>query len=337
VAVEIAFAKTVGTDPNACATTDSITVEEGTEVTYCFEVTNSGEVTFTVHDLTDTQLGDLLVGFPYDLAPGASVFITASAVITADVVNSATWTAWVEAGGYMAEATDSASVTILPPAHLQVAHLAPFASDPGTAVTITLNGAPALTDFAYGDSTPYIDLDPGTYLVEVFPGGSATPAITAEVTLDSDMYYTAIATGDGVNQPLALLALVDDVTAPAAGNFKLRLGHLAPFAAGGATADVRLQDGTVILDDVDFGDVAPYLELAAGTYDLKITTPDGATTLIDPLPVTLPAGGILSAFATGEGVNQPLGVFALPSDAEGFFLPLFEGFNNFLPIVAKQE
>jgi hypothetical protein len=31
---------------------------------------------------------------------------------------------------------------------------------------------------------------------------------------------------------------------------------------------------------------------------------------------------ILSAFASGEGVNQDLGVFALPAGVEGFFLPL---------------
>ena len=64
---------------------------------------------------------------------------------------------------------------------------------------------------------------------------------------------------------------MDDNTAPAAGNFKLRLGHLAPFAntLAGTPADVRLDDGTVILNDVFFGDVARYVELPAGTYDLR--------------------------------------------------------------------
>jgi len=210
---------------------------------------------------------------------------------------------------------------------LRVAHLAPFAMDPNTAVTITLNGSPALTDFAYGDSTPYIDLNPDTYLVEVFPGGSSTPAITATVDL------MAIAIGDGVNQPLSLKALVDDNTPPAAGKAHLRLGHLAPFAADPNTvADVRLDDGTVILDDVSFSDVAGYLPLDAGTYDLKITTPDGATTLINLVPVTLNNGDIISAFAVGDGTNQDLQGFALPSGAEGFFIPT-EVYQFFMPII----
>jgi hypothetical protein len=206
-------------------------------------------------------------------------------------------------------------------AFLQVAHLAPFAED--ASVTIELNGAPALVDFNYGDSTAYIELEAGEYDVAVIPTGGTDPAIEATVTLVADMYYTVVAVGDGVNQPLDLILLEDDLTAPAAGEFHLRIGHLAPFATGtDVLADVRLQDGTLLLGNVDFGDVTDYLPLPAGTYDLVITTPGGETPLIDPAPFTFTAGMIVSAFATGEGVNQDLGVFALPANAEGFFLPL---------------
>jgi hypothetical protein len=202
-------------------------------------------------------------------------------------------------------------------------------------VTIKLNGVTALSNFDYGDSTAYINLPEGSYLVEVFPQGSATAAITANVDLTGGNDYTAIAIGDGVNQPLSLKALLDNNTAPAAGKFKLRLGHLAPFAntLAGTTADVRLDDGTVILNDVVFGNVAEYIELAAGTYDLKITTPDGSTTLINLAPVSFTAGQIVSAFAVGEGSNQPLGGYALPSNATGFFLPL--GYIYFFPLVMQ--
>jgi uncharacterized repeat protein (TIGR01451 family) len=205
---------------------------------------------------------------------------------------------------------------------LEVAHLAPFAADPGTAVTVTLNGAPALTNFEFADSTGYIPLFPGDYDVAVFPAGATDPAISGTVTLMDGMDYSAIATGDGANQALGLKALADDNSAPAAGTFHLRLGHLAPFASGDALADVRLQDGTVILDDVAFGDVTGFTPLPAGEYDLKITSPDGAMTYIDPLPVTFNDGDIVSAYAVGDGVNQPLGVFAWPAGVPGFLLPL---------------
>jgi hypothetical protein len=215
-------------------------------------------------------------------------------------------------------------MTVTETSYLQVAHLAPFAMDPGTAVTITLNGIPALTDFAYGDSTGYIELPSGEYDVEVWPAGSDSPAIAGTIELVHGMYYSAIAYGDGVNQALGLMLLEDDNTAPAAGKFHLRLGHLAPFAEGLATADIRLQDGTPILEGVNFTDVTGYIELDAGEYDLKITTPGGETTLIDPLPVDFAEGATVTAFATGDAYNQDVGVFAWPPDMEGFFLPLAE-------------
>lgn len=225
-------------------------------------------------------------------------------------------------------------VELTQPAWLQVAHLAPFAMDPGTAVTITLNGTPALTNFAYGDSTGYISLEPGEYEIEIFPGSTITPAITAVATLMADTYYTAIAYGNGTNQALGLMLLEDDLSLPAPGTFHLRLGHLAPFAAGNATADIRLQDGTPVLEGVNFGDVTDFLPLPAGEYDLKITSPGGAVTLIDPEPVTFTEGQILSAFATGDAANQPVGVFALPADDPGFFLPLTT-YTIYMPVIAK--
>jgi hypothetical protein len=222
-------------------------------------------------------------------------------------------------------------------ARLRVAHLAPFAMGAeGTAVTVTLNGAEALTDFSYGESTAYIELPAGEYEVEITPNGATDPAISATVDLEAGNDYSAIAYGDGVNQSLGLLALMDDNTAPAADKFHLRLGHLAPFAAGPATADIRLEDGTVVVDDVDFSDVTAYIPLDAGTYDLKITTSDGATTLINPLPVTFNEGDLVTAFATGEGTNQDLGVFAWPVDVEGFFLPLGDTvYTVFMPSIFR--
>ena len=180
----------------------------------------------------------------------------------------------------------TASFTV-PAAKLAVAHLAPFANTlAGTSVTVTLDGVPVLPNVKYGDSTGYLDVAAGPRLVEIYPAGSATPAITANVMLSQNLSYSAIAIGDGMNQPLSLKALLDDTT-PVSGSAKIRIGHLAPFASGTALADVRLQNGTPIITNVPYSQVAPYLTLPAGTYDLKITAPGGSPTLIDPLPVTL--------------------------------------------------
>ena len=107
----ITLNKTVGTDSAMCATSDAITVTAGTEVTYCYEVTNTGAMTLTNHMLVDDQLGVLLQDFSYDLAPGASVFITQTATISTTTMNTAVWTATGD-DDLPATAEDSAMVMV---------------------------------------------------------------------------------------------------------------------------------------------------------------------------------------------------------------------------------
>ncbi len=96
--------KTVGLD-DTCATGDTITAEPGQQVTYCYTVTNTGEVTFTAHDLEDSELGTLLDNFILELAPGDSVAITETTRIYEDTTNIATWTAYSSLGGYAVDDT----------------------------------------------------------------------------------------------------------------------------------------------------------------------------------------------------------------------------------------
>ncbi|HEY6879229.1 MAG TPA: DUF4397 domain-containing protein, partial [Polyangiales bacterium] len=206
------------------------------------------------------------------------------------------------------------------------------ASLQGTAVSVDVNGSEVLTGVLFNQVSGYLTLSgpgvaPGNTQLEVFaPPGSGSPAISATVDLAADTDYTVAAIGNVSNQPLALLPLVDDNAPPATGNVKLRVVHAAPFSASlPATAvSIRTQAGDVVngLSGVEFGQASGYFELPAGTYDLKISTPDGATTLIDPAPVTLAAGTIATLFAVGDGVNQPLGVTAVFGDGTSAILPL---------------
>jgi hypothetical protein len=104
--------KTVGLDSQACAITDSVNVPPGTQVTYCFEVRNTGQVTLTRHNLSDSHLGVILNNFNYALGPGASAFLTAMASITTTTLNTAEWTAYNPGPVDVARASDTALVTM---------------------------------------------------------------------------------------------------------------------------------------------------------------------------------------------------------------------------------
>ncbi len=212
-------------------------------------------------------------------------------------------------------------------ARVLVGHFAPFAADLAeTSVDVRVNGQVALSNVRYGDFTDYLALPAGATTLEVLVAGTTTVAISANVTLVDNTDYTVLATGGANGQPLALQALQDDNSAPAAGNLKLRVIHAAPFASSAeATAvSIRTDRGAVVggLDSVPFFAASPYLEIPAGNYDLKVSTPDGARNLIDLAPVDLPAGAVLSVLATGDGGNQPLGFTALPLGALPTELPV---------------
>ncbi len=108
----ITLNKTVGTDQSICAVTDLITVPAGTDVTYCYEVTNTGDVTLTLHDLVDSELGTILNDFPYSLAPAASAFLTQTAQVNTTTGNAATWTAFNAGPSDEASAVDTARVNV---------------------------------------------------------------------------------------------------------------------------------------------------------------------------------------------------------------------------------
>ncbi len=144
----ISLVKTVGTAPGVCAATTSISVMPGTTVYYCYEVTNTGTLTLNLHDLADDQLGTIFTGLSYALTPGASVDTVAAglsipAVVSADVTNTATWTAYNAGPVDVATAQASATVTVIPadvdvsPASLAVAHATPTS----TQETLTIANA----------------------------------------------------------------------------------------------------------------------------------------------------------------------------------------------------
>lgn len=202
-------------------------------------------------------------------------------------------------------------------AKVRVGHFAPFADTvEGTSVTVRINGVDTLTDVTFGDFTDYLELDPGSYTLEVLPTGSSTVAISAMVMLDDMTDYTVLAVGNGTLQPLELQALVDDNAPAAAGNLKLRVVHAAPFASDEASTavSVRTDGGAVVggLSSVSYFAASEVLEIPEGAYDLKIASPDGGTNLIDLPPLDLPEGLSLTVVATGDGINQPLGATVLP-------------------------
>lgn len=90
-ALDLAKTIVAGADADCAAAVESVTVNAGEQVTYCFTVTNTGGVTMRVNQVDDLTLG-VTVPVPAaerDLAPGASVTVTHVAIADQDLVNTA--------------------------------------------------------------------------------------------------------------------------------------------------------------------------------------------------------------------------------------------------------
>jgi hypothetical protein len=216
-------------------------------------------------------------------------------------------------------------------ADVNIGHLAPFAPVlADTAVSIDVNGSEAVTGVQFGDFTGYVPLtgmtDPFDVDVDVRtpPGGDV--AISATLPLDSGTDYTVVAIGNVVNQPLELFPLVDSVPVRGETDVALRIVHAAPFASDltATEVDIRTDSGDVVagLTNVPYKGNSGFFNVPAGTYDLQVTTPGGALTLIDLAPVDLPAGARVTVFAVGDLVNQPVGAIAAFGDGTFAALPL---------------
>jgi hypothetical protein len=103
---------TVGLDPHACATSDAITVTVGTEVTYCYLITNTGGVTLTHYNVYDRTPNRDYLGITQVLPAETSLLFTITAPVTQSIVNTVTWTAYTSEN-FSATGHDSAQVVAL--------------------------------------------------------------------------------------------------------------------------------------------------------------------------------------------------------------------------------
>lgn len=176
-------------------------------------------------------------------------------------------------------------------AKVRVVHASPDAP----AVDVFVNGNRALTNVPFFTASDYLDLPAGTYRVQVAPTGQDASAavIDATATIEAGKAYTVAATGPVASiQPTIV---VDDLSAPASGNAKIRVYHFSPDAPA---VDVKPAGGNALISGLAFPQASDYLEVPAGSYDLQVTPAGDSAVVIDLPGTAVEAGKIYSVFAT---------------------------------------
>jgi hypothetical protein len=179
-------------------------------------------------------------------------------------------------------------------ANVRVVHASPDA--PG--VDVFIDGGSVLSNLTTGNASEYLEVSAGSRRVQVNATGTDTSAIDETLTLDDGKSYTVLAVNRLAN--IKPLVVEDTRTASASGKANIRAIHAVP----GVPVDVYITAPGAALDTVQpavsnfqFEANTGYVELDAGSYQVRITAAGSKTVVIDSGAVTLESGSRTTAVA----------------------------------------
>ena len=195
-------------------------------------------------------------------------------------------------------------------ARVRVVHASPDAPN----VDVLVDDAVALSNVPYLAVSDYLEVPSGDRNLKVNAAGTATTVIDADADLAEGSDYTVIASG--LAEAIEPIVLEDDNTAPAAGNVRVRAIHGAPSAPAVdiyvTAPGIDLATQTPVLANVEFGQVADYLEAPAGTYQVRVTPEGSKTVVIDSGTLTLASGQVRTVIAVdAAGGGSPFDLLLL--------------------------
>lgn len=146
-----------------------------------------------------------------------------------------------------------------------------------------INDVAAGSTLDYGKNTNYFAVTAGnpTFKINVAGSNPAVTAVTKPITVASDKKYSVFAYPNSATT-VDLLPIEDDLTAPAAGQTKIRIVHLVFNGPSPVKLSQTSISGTgdVANAVAAFGQASPFVSVAAGTYDLNITTGPTSATVV---------------------------------------------------------
>jgi uncharacterized protein DUF4397 len=179
--------------------------------------------------------------------------------------------------------------------HLRIVHVSPDTP----ALDVVLDGDTVASDIAYLGSTDYLRLSAAGHVLQIADASAATTLIDQDVTVADRTDYTMIV-GDTLAH-ISGVVLTDDNRTPPAGTIRIRAVHEAPHAGAvdvyvtEPEADLTL--AVPVASNVEFGQVLPYVQTNAGTYQVRVTPTGSKEVLIDSGTLTLETSQVRTVIA----------------------------------------
>lgn len=152
-------------------------------------------------------------------------------------------------------------------------------------INLNVDNTTVQTGIVSMSASAYAPEPAGNHVLQIEAYGTTNALVNQNVSLSNGAYYTVLASQPSAgSSSLNMTLLTDDNSAPAAGNFKLRIINAAPNF-GNVDAYVGAPGlgatGTPALSNVAFQAASSYLSLPAGKYEVYFTKNGQQTIYVD--------------------------------------------------------
>jgi hypothetical protein len=154
-------------------------------------------------------------------------------------------------------------------AQLRFGHFSPDAP----AVDIHIDGSALLEGVSFGTLGDYLDIESGSYDIDVVPAVGGDAVLSTTLEFDSEMTYTVLAIN--ALDEIEAFIMADEQPAVATGDARIRFVHTVPDAPA---VDVWAGDAA-LFENIAFGDSSAFTTIEASTYDIDVR-PAGADDIV---------------------------------------------------------
>lgn len=205
-------------------------------------------------------------------------------------------------------------------AKVRVLHASPDAP----AVDVLVNNTSIAANAPYKTATGFTTVNAGKASVKVNVAGTSNTVINASPDFNAGRSYTVIAANKVAS--IEPLVIDDDGVAPASGQVKVRVVHGAPSAPAVdvyvTAPNAALSGSTPTLANVPFKTISSVLQVAAGSYQIRVTVAGSKAAAFDAGVVPLAAGADIVLVAVDQNTGaSPISLIGLTTDTAA---PRFE-------------
>ncbi|GAA0543706.1 DUF4397 domain-containing protein [Halorubrum ejinorense] len=171
---------------------------------------------------------------------------------------------------------------------LRIGHFSPDAP----AVDIRIDGDSLLEGVSFGTLGEYMDVDAGSYDVDIVPATGGDAVLSATLDVADGESYTVLAINALAD--IEALVMTDDRSTVDAGDARIRFVHTVPDAPA---VDV-MAGGSTLFEHVAFGD-SSFATVGADAYDIDVRPTGSEDSVLRLSDVDFDGATSYTVFATG--------------------------------------